>query len=85
MKARKLLKKLNVLVGLGEDASKEEIRKLRKVLKALKEKQDELKAKLDTAEGEHERCKIKQQLEVIQQQRKRGVEVYQSLKEARGQ
>lgn len=82
MKAKKLLGKLNKLTGLGKDANKKEIEKLRKVLKALKEKQRKLRAKLDTVEGEHERRKIKQQLEVIQRQRKKGVEVYRSLKAA---
>jgi len=83
MKSQKLLKKLNKLTGLGEDADQKQIKKLRKVLRALKEKQETLKAGLETAEGEHERRKLRQQLEVIQQQRKKGVEVYKALKEAR--
>ncbi len=45
MKSRKLLEKLNKLVGLGEGADKEEIKKLRKVLHALKDKQEKLKEK----------------------------------------
>jgi peptidoglycan hydrolase CwlO-like protein len=83
MKARKLLDKLNTLTGLGEDADKKQVKQLRKVLHALKEKQTQLNEKLEQAEGEHERRKIKQQLEVIQRQRAKGVEVYKSLKAAR--
>ena len=43
MKAKKLLRKLNELTGLGESAGNKEIKKLHKVLRALKEKQDVLR------------------------------------------
>lgn len=79
----KLLEKLNELIGLGDKANKKEIKKLRKVLSDLKKKQVKLKEKLEAAEGEHERRKLKQQLEVIRRQRQKGVEVYQSLKQSR--
>ncbi len=84
MKLRKLLDKLNELTGLGEDADKKQIKKLREVLKALKKKQEGLKEKLEAAEGEHERRKIQQKLEVIQRQREKGVQVYRTLKARRG-
>jgi type II secretory pathway component PulF len=84
MKRKKLLKKLNKLMGVGEDADKEQIKKLHKVLKILKEKQANLQEKLDSAQDDHERRKIKQKIEVIQRQRKKGVEVYRAMKEARG-
>ena len=84
MKRKKLLKKLNTLLSMGEDADKEQIKKLHKVLKTLKEKQSTLQVKLDSAKGDHERRKIKQKIEVIQRQRKKGVEVYKALKESRG-
>ncbi len=80
MKAKKLLARLNSLMGLEEGADKSEIRKLREVLKALKAKQAKLEAKLEGTEGEHERRKIRQKLEVIKQQRQKGVKVYLSLK-----
>ncbi len=83
MKSKKLLEKLNQLTGLGEDADKKEIKKLRKVLRALKDKQDHLKEKLEDAEGEHERRKIQQQLEVIKRQREKGVDLYRALKAKR--
>ena len=83
MKSKKLLENLNKLTGLGEDADKKEIKKLRKVLRALKEKQDHLEEKLEEARGEHERRKIQQQLEVIKRQREKGIDVYRSLKAKR--
>ena len=79
----KLLDKLNKLMGLDDKASKKEIKKLRKVLGDLKKKQVKLTEKLENAEGEHERRKLKQQIEVITRQRQKGVELYQSLKQAR--
>jgi hypothetical protein len=84
MKRKKLLKKLNTLLGMGEKADKEQVKKLHKVLKILKEKQASLQVKLDCAESDEERRKIKQKIEVIQRQRKKGVAVYKAMKEARG-
>jgi predicted nucleic acid-binding Zn-ribbon protein len=83
MKVRKLLDKLNKYTGLGENADKKQVRKLRNVLRALKDKQDELQLKLEAAEGTHERRKLEQQLEVIRRQRQKGQEVYKSIKDAR--
>ena len=84
MKSKKLLEKLNKLLGMGENTDKEHIKKLRKVLKTLKEKQAELQIKLEGAQGDDERRKIKQKIEVIQRQREKGVEFYKATKEARG-
>lgn len=83
MKAKKLLKKLNKLTGLGESAGSKEIKKLHKVLRALKEKQEILRERLEQSEDEHEQRKITQQLEVIKRQREKGVEVYRQLKAKR--
>ena len=79
MKVRKLLDKLNKYTGLGENADKKQVRKLRNVLRALKE----LQLKLEAAQGTHERRKLEQQLEVIRRQRQKGQEVYKSIKAAR--
>jgi hypothetical protein len=83
MKIRKHLDKLSQLMGLGADADREQIKKLRKVLKVLKSDQDKLQLKLAEAEGEHERRKLGQKLEVIRLQREKGVELYQTLKASR--
>lgn len=83
MKSKKLLEKLNALLGLGADADKEQVKKLRKVLKTLKDKQTTLQTKLDSTQGDHERRKLQQKIDVIQRQREKGVEVYKTMKEAR--
>ena len=80
MKIEKHLAKLSRLLGLSDDAEKEQIKKLHKVLKALKSDQRKLEEKLEVAEGEHSRRKIQQQLEVIARQREKGVKLYKSLK-----
>ena len=51
MKSKKLLGKLNKLLGLGDSAEDKHVKKLRKVLRTLKEKQDSLKLKLETTEA----------------------------------
>ena len=83
MKIKKHLDKLNQLMGLGENVDREQIKKLRKVLKSLKSDQEKLQQKLAEAEGEHERRKLGQKLEVIRLQREKGVELYQTLKATR--
>jgi hypothetical protein len=85
MKRKKLLEKLGTLLAKGTDANKDEVAKLREVLKALKSKQTDLQDKLEDAHGDHERRKIRKQIEVIRRQREKGVEVYKSIKQARQQ
>ena len=83
MKRKKLLEKLNDLLTVGDKADKDQVSKLRSVLKALKEKQSSLQDKLEDAHGDHERRKIRNQIEVIKRQREKGAEVYRSIKESR--
>ncbi len=83
MKSKKLLQKLNSLMGLNENADQAQVKQLRKVLKSLKKRQDELKDKLESADAEQERRKLQQKIDVIQLQREKGVEVYKNLKQAR--
>lgn len=78
----KLFEKLSALLEVGDDADQKHIKKLRKVLKQLKQNQRELSDKLETLEGEHERRKVKQDIEVLKLQRKKGVKVYKDLKQA---
>lgn len=80
MKSKKLLEKLNTLLGIGADADKEHIKMLRKVLLTLKEKQATLQARLEEPQSDHERRKTKQKIEVIQRQREKGVEAYKAMK-----
>jgi hypothetical protein len=78
----KLFEKLGALLEIGDDADKKHIKKLRKVLQKLKKRQKELVAALEGTEGQHERRKIEQEIEVLKLQRKKGVKVYKRLKQA---
>jgi hypothetical protein len=78
----KLFEKLGALLEIEDDADKKHIKKLRKVLQKLKKSQKELHASLDLIDDEHERRKIKQDIEVLKLQRKKGVKVYKELKQA---
>jgi hypothetical protein len=78
----KLFEKLGALLEIGDDADKKHIKKLRKVLHKLKKRQKELVASLEGTEGQHERRKIEQEVEVLKLQRKKGVKVYKRLKQS---
>ena len=83
MKTKALLQKLNSLIGPADQPDKAQLKQLRKVLKSLKKRQKALKEELDSAEGEHERRKLQQKIEVIQLQREKRVAVYRQFKQAR--
>jgi chromosome segregation ATPase len=74
---------LRTLIEDARDADKKHIKKLRKVLRKLKERQNELRDKLETVDTQQERKKIEQEIAVISLQRGKGVEVYRQLKAAR--
>lgn len=78
----KLFEKLGTLLETEDDAGQKHIKKLRKVLQKLKKNQKSLHASLDQIDDEHERRKIKQDIEVLKLQRKKGVKVYKELKQA---
>jgi hypothetical protein len=82
MTNEKLLKKLGRLLETSEGADTKHIKKLRKVLRKLKIRQKELNARLEQVDGEHQRRKINQEIEVLKLQRKKGVAVYKSLKKS---
>ena len=78
----KLFEKLGALLEIKHDADEKHIKKLRKVLQKLKKNQKELQAGLEQIDDKHERRKIKQDIEVLKLQRKKGVRVYKELKQA---
>ena len=80
MTTSKLLEKLGALLATAKDADRKQIKQLHKVLKKLRHCQRELHDKLDIVEEEHERLKIKKEIEVIKLQRKKGVVVYRQIK-----
>jgi len=85
MTTAKLFERLNRLIESRTEADKKHIKKLQEVLKKLKKKKKLLKTELEITESESQRRKIKQDIEVIDLQRSKGVAVYKELKRARAE
>lgn len=83
MKNSKLLDKLKALTKDADNTNKEHIKKLHKVLKKLKKRQQMLAASLENMDSSDERQKVEQEIKVLQLQRQKGVEVYKQLKKER--
>jgi hypothetical protein len=79
----KLLDKLKALTKNADNANKEHIRKLHKVLKKLKKRQQTLAESLKDIDSDHDRQKVEQEIKVLRLQRQKGVEVYKQLKKER--
>jgi hypothetical protein len=79
----KLLDKLKALTKNADNANKEHIRKLHKVLKKLKKRQQTLAESLNDVHNDHDRQKVEQEIKVLRLQRQKGVEVYKQLKKER--
>ena len=79
----KLLEKLKNLTNEKSRVDKDHIEKLRKVLHKLKTRQKKLAEERQEVENDHDRQKIDQEIEVLQLQRTKGVEVYKRLKKER--
>ena len=79
----KLLDKLKALTKNADNADKEHIKKLHKVLKKLKKQQHKLADSLKEVDSDSGRQKIEQEINVLQLQRQKGVEVYKQLKKER--
>lgn len=84
MKTMKLVAKLQQLLQRPPEETK--LKTLRKTVKALKKKQEDLEAKLKHTRDKHARERLKQKIDVLQAQRRKGAEVYRRLKdEQKGQ
>lgn len=79
----KLFDKLRSLMAKADRADKKHIKKLRKVLHKLKDRQRELQEKLEKSESPQEQAKIQQEIEIIKLQRGKGAAVYQQVKQER--
>ena len=77
----KLFEKLRGLIENADNADKKHIKKIRKVLHKLRDRQRKLEHSLEDIDSEHERQKVEQDIQVIQLQRQKGVEVYRQLKQ----
>jgi FtsZ-binding cell division protein ZapB len=78
MKTMKLLARLNDLIAKPPDETP--LKKLRKTVRALKDKQAELESRLKSTGGRHSRERIEQKIKVIKAQRRKGAERYRALK-----
>lgn len=78
MKTMKLLAKLNDLIARPPDETP--LKKLRKTVRALKEKQAELESRLKDTKGQHSRDRLEQKIKVLKAQRRKGAERYRTLK-----
>lgn len=79
----KLFEKLLSLVAQVDRTDKKHIKKLRKVLHKLKDRQRELQEKLEQSDSSQEQARIQQEIDVIKLQREKGAEVYQRIKQER--
>jgi len=79
----KLFDKLRSLMAKTERADKKHIKKLRKVLHKLKDRQRELQEKLDKSGNPQEQAKLQQEIDIIKLQRGKGADVYQRVKQER--
>jgi FtsZ-binding cell division protein ZapB len=78
MKTMKLIDKINRLIE--KPAAETPLKKLRKTVRALKEKQTDLEARLKHEKGQHSRDRLEQKIDVLKAQRRKGAEKYRKLK-----
>ena len=81
MKTMKLIGKFQKLVSKAPKETP--IKKLCKTIKALKHKQKDLESRLKRTEGKHARDRLRQKIDVLRAQRRKGVDLYKTLKAQR--
>ncbi|MCB1787594.1 MAG: hypothetical protein H6955_05770 [Chromatiaceae bacterium] len=81
MKTTKLVARVRKLLSRPPQDTK--LKKLRKTVKALKKKQEELEDKLKRTRGKDARQRLRQKIDVLRAQRQKGAEVYRRLKAER--
>ena len=79
----KLFAKLRSLMETADNADKKHIKKLRKILHKLKDRQRELEERLEQSSSPDGQAKIRQEIDVIRLQRGKGAQVYQQIKAER--
>ncbi len=81
MKTTRLIEKFQKLVSKSPEETP--IKKLHKTVKALKNKQKELEMRLKRTEDKHVRQRLKQKIDVLRVQRRKGIDLYKTLKAER--
>jgi ADP-dependent phosphofructokinase/glucokinase len=84
MKSKKLLGRLSEFLNADEKTQKQEIKSARNVLKALKDKEKELKSRLEHSTDADETAALQTKLDVIYAQRSKGVELLKRLRGSKG-
>jgi hypothetical protein len=80
MKTAKLLDKLGRLVESPQDLDRDRLKKLRKLVRELKDKQKKLEKELRKETDEEARHHIQRSIEVVRTQREKGAAVYKEIK-----
>lgn len=78
MKTMKLIERIQKLLGRPPEETK--LKKLRKTIRLLKDKQDELEKALKHSHSKHARQRLQQKIDVLRAQRQKGAETYRMLK-----
>lgn len=83
MKTKKLLAKLTDFMNKDQTTQREELEHIRKVLKKLKKKEQDLREELATELNEDERRELEGKLDVVHAQRIKGVERVKEIRDSR--
>ncbi len=75
-----LLDKLSDMLEPEASKKKNYRKKLKTLLKDLKQKENKLKEKLEAAEDERKRNRLEKELEIVHTQRKKGIKVLEETK-----
>ena len=75
-----LLDKLGDMLEPEASKKKNYRKKLKTLLKDLKQKENKLKDKLEAAEDERKRNRLEKELEIVHTQRKKGIKVLEETK-----
>ena len=79
MKTTKMLDQLKALLNTDLHKKKVKRKHLRELLKELKKRQKHLEDKQDETTDDEKRQKLKREIEVIVEQRRKGVRLYRKL------
>ena len=79
MKQKKLLDKLKVFFDSDARERKKQKSDIKNILKKLKKRERKLKKKLETEENKDKQKRIKQDIDVIYAQRKKGIKLIKEL------
>lgn len=82
MKLKKALNKLSAYLNAQKREQLEEYVSIKKVLKKLKNKRNDLRERIDIANDPNERERLQKKLDVLTAQRQKGLQLLKKLKDA---